>query len=101
MTDDFLTACVSALSIRPPALPEVDALVERFCAMPGNASGGALHIVLDDANLDNDSIWMCIDQARASGNTDAAALGLVILAVPLAQRCELGFACLCGCSTPH
>jgi hypothetical protein len=31
-----------------------------YYRLPGNGAGGNLHLVLDDGNCDDDSMWVCI-----------------------------------------
>lgn len=97
MTATFISACDHALAISPPATSEVDTLVARFYAMPGNSTGGALHIVLDDTNIGDDAIRWCVERAEKASDLAAAALGRVLLAVPFANRLDLAFVCRCGC----
>lgn len=76
----------------------VDALIDTFKTMPGNECGGALHIVTDDSNLDDDSIDWCIDHARKEGDAAAEALGMLLRAMTLRQRVDVeALNCPCGC----
>lgn len=44
-----------------PTAREVIALARTFCASPGHNIGGALHIVLDDGNLEEGNIRFCLN----------------------------------------
>lgn len=80
-------------------LDAVDAAIDEFYAMDGNESGGHLHIVLDDSNLEDDSIEWCIEQARKANDADAVALGELLRAMTLRQRLEVpACTCPCGCT---
>lgn len=72
-----------------PTVPEVLPLVRAYYAMPGNGVGGNLHIVLDDANVDDGSVHFCINAAREAGDTEGVKLGEVLLAMSKTQRRKL------------
>lgn len=69
-----------------PTVPQVLPLALAYYAKPGNGVGGALHIVLDDGNLDNESINYCITFAIARGDVDAFNLGKLLLQMSATQR---------------
>lgn len=76
-------------------LRAIDALVAEFYDMPGNGTGGRLHIVLDDSNIGRDSIEWCLTLAEREGDADAAALARLLLRVEPLRRLELEFLCNC------
>lgn len=51
--------------------------------------GGMLHIVLDDGNLEDESIRYCIDETRACGELFGEALGEYLLILTPEQREQL------------
>lgn len=99
MTDlDFRFRCDAARLASPIALAEVDRLVAEFYAMSGNDAGGILHIVLDDTNIGDPYIEGCVADAERQGDLHAAALGRLLLAMPLSSRLQLAHVCTCGCA---
>ncbi len=50
-----------------PKTQDMLALARAFYGMPGHSVGGALHIVLDDGNLEEHHIRWCLEQAKAGG----------------------------------
>lgn len=51
----------------PPGKPTIPDVIDRFrayFAQPSNGAWGSLHIVLDDNNVDDDSVRFCIDNAQ-------------------------------------
>ncbi len=57
-------------------------LIDRYCAMPGNGTGGSLHIVLDDRNLERSCVLWCYSFALENGDTAGAALAGALLCLP-------------------
>ena len=57
------------LNAKTRALPS---LIKAVYAEPTGGSGGLLHIVLDDWNIENDSIAYCADEANHSRLMTAA-----------------------------
>lgn len=72
-----------------PSVPEVLPLVREFYRIPGNLAGGKLHIVLDNGNVDDDSVGFCIREALEAGDTVAAELGQLLLVMSYTQRDKL------------
>ena len=75
-----------------PTVRDVVPLVEAFYGLPGCGVGGALHIVLDDANLDDDSIQWCMDTADEHWSQEpecAKLLGRILLQMTKTQRRKL------------
>lgn len=70
-------------------LPPVVELCNEYLAMPGNGSGGSLHIVLDDGNLQDHHIQYCRDFASDRGDWRGAVLADKILALTRSQRHRL------------
>jgi hypothetical protein len=70
-------------------VPEVLPLVQAFYAHPDNGTGGCLHIVLDDGNVDHSSVQFCVDQAKKDGDRMGELLGRVIQKLSKTQRNRL------------
>ena len=77
-------------------------VLAAYCALPGNSTGGAVHIVSDDFNYADSHVQWCIEQAEADGDEAGAAVARMLLALP---RPERALACVpmrcknCGHST--
>jgi hypothetical protein len=52
----------------------------------GNPTGGYLHVVVDDGNIDDENIEGCIEEAKTYGDDSAVAIGEMLLAFPLDER---------------
>jgi hypothetical protein len=59
-------------------------LIEDYYAKPGNGSGGNLHVLLDDQNVD--SVEFCRDHAAADGDADGVAICDRLAALSLIDR---------------
>ena len=51
---------------------------------------GALHIVLDDGNVDDSSVQHCIEWAVQSSDAEGEALARILLSMSKTQRKKLG-----------
>jgi hypothetical protein len=69
-----------------PKVPEVVPLVEAYYRKPGNDCGGNCHVVLDDGNLDADSLRFCLENSIARGDEDGAAIMRLMLQMTPSQR---------------
>jgi hypothetical protein len=54
---------------------ELSKLIKEYYSMPGNAAGGNCHVVLDDNNINDYCIALCIERCQIN-NDD---LGLLIM----------------------
>lgn len=63
-------------------------VVDFYYSLPGNGCGGACHIVLDDYNLDDDSINFCIQECLTRGDWFGEALMKRLLQIPTEKRKE-------------
>lgn len=75
-----------------PARPTVPDVIERFRAyhaLPDNGAWGSLHIVLDDGNVDDDSVRFCIDWANKYHDTEGEELAHILLQMSKTQRLRL------------
>jgi hypothetical protein len=77
---------LEALAARPdkPTQPEVRPLIAVLYRY--HRAGGALHIVLDDGNIGDDSVRFCIDGAREDGDRFGELLASVLLKMSKTQR---------------
>lgn len=68
-------------------VPEIMPRIWRFYeSKPENMSGGFLHIVLDDDNVETVNVQWCKDQALLAGDTEAAEIADLLLGMSLTQR---------------
>ena len=74
---------------KKPTIPEVIPIVKAYYAKPGNGVGGALHIVLDDENVEDEHIEYCKQYAAEIGDTDGIALAELLLRMSKSQRHKL------------
>lgn len=94
----FIDLCDRLRATKPTPLADIDAAIAEFYSLPDNGAGGNLHSVLDDNNLEDESIDWCIEHARREGDRRAVALGRLLRSMPLAARVRLGHVqCPCGC----
>jgi hypothetical protein len=73
-----------------PTIPEVLPLVRAYYSKPGNAVGGALHIVLEDGNVRTSDVEWCRQRAAEDGDVDGVQLATLLLAMSPTQRRKLG-----------
>lgn len=69
-----------------PTVPDVRRMAEAYYAKDGNACGGALHIVLDDGNVDDDDVQFCLATAREQHDQDGVTLAEQFLQMSRTQR---------------
>ena len=67
-------------------VPEVMPLIIDYYSKEENGAGGSLHIVLNDGNIDDDSIIWCINYAKEKGDKDGVKLGKILLGMSKTQR---------------
>jgi hypothetical protein len=72
-----------------PTVPEVLPLVRRFAQMPGNETGGHLHLVLDDGNVKDHHVRYCLAEAESAGDTLAAEVARTLLTLSKTQRSKV------------
>lgn len=91
--NDIVQACAAILRLKQacpwwsPNLPLVAPLVVAF--YQNEPAGGGLHVVLDDGNIEDDSVRYCVNQAAKEGDAPAELLGRVLLLMSRTQRIEL------------
>lgn len=70
-----------------PTVPQAIAAIRAYYALPGNeVTGGNLHIVVDDKNLDDGSLVHCRERALERGDTEGIALADLLLLLTRTQR---------------
>jgi hypothetical protein len=77
------------MSETKPTVPDVLPQVWRYRDTPGNCTGGSLHIVLDDGNVEDGHVRHCLDYATAKGDTDGVLLAETLLRMSKTQRLKL------------
>ncbi len=50
---------------------ELSKLIKEYYSMPGNAAGGNCHVVLDDNNINDYCIALCIERCQKGMSTTA------------------------------
>lgn len=81
-------ACFPQHAGRKPTIPEV---LDRFRAYhPANLAWGHLHVVLDDGNVRDDSVFFCFSLAWAAQDREGIELALLLLRMSRTQRLKLG-----------
>lgn len=88
--EDFVIEC-GVLPTRPgisaaERLDVIRMLVDRFCEFPGNESGGSLHIVLDDGNIEREHVEFCRDWARDHDDPAGEAFAELLLTLTDEER---------------
>lgn len=71
-----------------PTIPEV---IDQFRAYhETNLAWGSLHIVLDDGNIQDESVIYCRNYALAQGDADGVVLADILLSMSKTQRLKIG-----------
>ena len=65
------------------------ALIHNYYQIPGNGAGGALHLVLDDGNLEDSSLTVCENAAKKAGDAKALEIITLMRRMSMAQREKL------------
>lgn len=86
----FVTRCIEMVVAGRAPCDQVQELVNEFYAMPGNETGGSLHFVLNECNVENFDIEMCINIAIQEADTFGKWLGRVLRMMSPTQRKKLG-----------
>ena len=71
-----------------PTVSEVLPAVRELYAR--HPAGCCLHIVLDDGNVDDDSVRFCVGYAVGEGHTECEWLARILLRMSKTQRLRLG-----------
>ena len=51
-----------------PEINELVALCKEYYQLSGNSAGGNLHIVLDDGNVNDEAINLCLEASQANSD---------------------------------
>ncbi|MGL5881286.1 MAG: hypothetical protein ACRC2V_26425 [Xenococcaceae cyanobacterium] len=74
---------------KKPNISTVQPLVDAYYRLPSNGSGGSLHIVLEDNNVQDSSVYFCIEWAKKDSDIYGVLLGEVLLRMSKTQRLKL------------
>jgi hypothetical protein len=66
--------------------PMIRELIKYYYQNLGNASGGYLHIVLDDGNLEDDSIWYRQELCRENNDDFGYLIGTILRSFTFEER---------------
>ena len=69
-----------------PTVPEVLPLVRAYYQKPGNIVGGNLHMVLDDANVEDQHVSFCLEIAKERNDDDGVRIAELLLRMSKTQR---------------
>jgi hypothetical protein len=71
VTGEELAAACDALTERPerPTVPEMLPLVNAYYRMPGCGAGGAVHVMLEDLNIEQSHADWCVENAEGWGQS--------------------------------
>lgn len=72
-----------------PTIPEVLLLVKAWYAKLDNEGGGIFHVILEDGNHEQHWAVKALEDARATGDTDAILLAEKLVAISPTQRRKL------------
>ena len=71
-----------------PTIPDVMPLVDAYYCK--NPTGGSLHIVLDDGNVDDSHVVFCLKRAEENNDLDGVRIAKLLLRMSKTQRLKLG-----------
>lgn len=82
-----------AVQQRKPTVPEIMPLVWAYYTLPDDeqrhiyySSGGSLHILLDDGNVENDHVSFCMDAAMAAKDEPGMIIAAMLQRMSRTQR---------------
>ena len=64
-------------------------LARKYYAKEDNSCGGSLHIVLDDGNVEEESVCFCLKEAQTRSDSDGIDLCNALLTITESMRHEL------------
>ena len=70
-------------------IPEVLDMFIAYFNKPENGAWGSLHVVLDDGNVQDDSVNFCLDYAVQTKDNDGEELAKLLLKMSKTQRLKL------------
>ena len=71
-----------------PTIPDVAKLVDEYYKT--NKTGGSLHLVLDDNNVDDSHVNYCLNVAIENNDLPGVKLAKLLLLMSKTQRLKLG-----------
>lgn len=74
-------------------IPEVLPSLKEYMDKPLNGSGGSLHIIIDDHNIDDKNVKFCISYAKECGDDDGVKLAEKFLLLSKTQRSKISKLC--------
>ena len=69
-------------------IEQIIPIIQRYYSY-GNTTGGTLHIVLDDGNLEDGHIEFCLEEATRNNDTQAVFIARMLLNMSMTQRRKL------------
>ena len=72
-----------------PTIPTILPLIKTYYSMPGNSTGGNLHIVLEDGNTGDAAIRYCLNQCLGSSDDAGIKIAWMLLSMSKTQRMRL------------
>jgi len=61
----------------------------NYYQTPGNETGGSLHIILDDGNVEDGNLWFCLSECVNKRDFDGVWICSMLLRWPIKEREEL------------
>lgn len=72
-----------------PTVPDVLPLVKAIYSRPDGVVGCCLHIVLDDENISDADVTLCLEKAKQCGHEDCSQVATLLLQMSKTQRKKL------------
>jgi len=72
--------------MKKPTVPQILPLVNKYYSRIGNGSGGNLHIVLDDGNVEDHHVLFCKKQCIEKNDVEGVLLSNLLLEMSKTQR---------------
>ena len=72
--------------MRKPTVPEVLPLVKQYYSRPMNGTGGNLHIVLEDGNVEDHDVEFCKKQCLERNDEEGIVIVELLLKMSKTQR---------------
>lgn len=74
---------------------DVEAMLHDYYEMPGHTLGGAVHIVIENHNADDDDVEWCYEYARKEGDGAGMAIALALRQLSRTQRLKVAKVSYC------
>jgi hypothetical protein len=72
-----------------PTVPELLPLVAAIYSRPDGGVGCCLHIVLDDENIRDSDVKLCLERAKERGHDDCLQVATLLLRMSKTQRKQI------------